>query len=400
VDRLHILFLDSWHTGTADGSGTAVGIAGLRKGLEALGHRVEVLRPGGAAAPGLLRRLAFNVRVPGEIGGPARDEALPDLVVGFDIDGFRWSPERRRQTRTAAGVPPAYLVSLKGVAADEARFATSRMEALQLRCLAALERRNARHADGVLVPSRYSVGVVAREYGVPEERIQVVPEAVDMAPFEALRRDPPSPPDTPTILSVARQYPRKDTATLLRAFARVRERIPEVRLRIVGGGPELPRLRALARELALGTSVALEGAILDDEVVRAAYFQAHVFCLPSLQEGFGIAFVEAMAAGLPVVAARAGAAPEVIEDGVTGVLVPPGDPDALAEALIRLLDGEAGEKERSRLGAAGTERARRFAPETVAARFLEAAGESGATRSSGPADHSPASHRPSRVEEA
>jgi glycosyltransferase involved in cell wall biosynthesis len=377
VDRLHILFLDSWHTGAADGSGTAVGISGLRKGLEALGHQVEVLRPGGAASPGLLRRLAFNFRVPREIRGRVQregDRVRPDLVVGFDIDGFRWSRVRHRTPAPLAAAP--YLVSLKGVAADEVRFAVSRTEARYLRFLASLERRNARHADGVLVPSRYSAGVVAREYGVPEDRIRVVPEVVDSAPFEALRRDPPSPPEAPTILSVARQYPRKDTATLLRAFARVRARVPGVRLRIVGGGPELPRLQALAAELGLEASVALEGAIPDDDTVRKAYFQAHVFCLPSLQEGFGIAFVEAMAAGLPVVAARAGAAPEVIEDGTTGILVAPGDPEALAEALVRLLDGEEGRRERTRLGAAGPDRARRFAPEAVAARFLEVTPES------------------------
>jgi glycosyltransferase involved in cell wall biosynthesis len=370
LDPLHILFLDSWKSGAWDGSGTAVGIAGLRKGLEGLGHRVEVLRPEGRTDPGLLERLWFNVRLPGRI-------RAPDLVVGFDLDGFRWS-RARKGSRTGAGPGGSapYLVSLKGVAADEARFATSRAEALHLRVLAALERRNARHADAVLVPSRYSARVVNREYGIPESRIRVVPEAVDTAPFETLRLDPPPLPAAPTILSVARQYPRKDTATLLRALPRVRERIPEVRLRVIGGGPELPRLNALALKLSLGSSVTFDGAVPDDEEVRRAHFQAHLFCLPSLQEGFGIAFVEAMAAGLPVVAARAGAAPDVIDEGVTGVLVPPGDPSALANALIRLLDGEEGRRERGRLGAAGPERARRFTPEAAATRFLEVALES------------------------
>jgi glycosyltransferase involved in cell wall biosynthesis len=379
LDPLHILFLDSWKSGASDGSGTAVGIAGLRKGLEALDHRVEVLRPEGAASPGVLRRLWFNAGLPGRIRGRGKGRAVGfDLVVGFDLDGFRWSRARKgSRTGTGLGGSAPYLVSLKGVAADEARFATSRAEALHLRFLAALERRNARHADLVLVPSRYSAGVVTREYAVPEDRIRVAPEAVDTAPFEALRRDPPPRPDVPTILSVARQYPRKDTATLLRALPEVRERIPEVRLRIIGGGPELPRLRALARELGLEASVTFEGALPDDDQVRRAYFQAHVFCLPSLQEGFGIAFVEAMAAGLPVVAARAGAAPEVIEEGVTGVLVPPGDPKALAGALIRLLDGEEGRDERARLGAAGPDRARQFDPEAAAVRLLEVAKECG-----------------------
>lgn len=359
---LDIAFLDSWRTGAWDGSGTAVGISGLRHGLETLGHRVEVLRPPAGPARsshGLAGRLAYNWRLPRrlhDLGGKA------DLIVGFDLDGVRWS---RRRPRNA----PPYLVSLKGIADDEARFAASRSEALHLRLLGALERRNARGADRVLVPSRYSEAVAKDRYGIDPDRIRVVPEAVDTTPFEALRRTRPPRPEAPTVLSVARQYPRKDTATLLRALPLVRERIPEVRLRIIGGGPELPRLLALARELRLGRSVAFEGAVPDDAEVHRAYFEAHVFCLPSRQEGFGIVFVEAMAAGLPIVAARAGAVPEVVEEGTTGLLVPPRSPEPLADALIRLLEDDA---ERERLAAAGPERARRFAPGAIAERFLDA----------------------------
>ena len=361
---LHILFLDSWRSEAWDGSGTAVGIAGLRRGLEDLGHRVEVLRPAGSSSPGLVQRLAYNFRLSGRLcrrvdrGG----WGATDLIVGFDLDGFRWSTARRRRRNA-----PPYLVSLKGVAADEARFATSKAEALHLRVLAALEKRNSRSADAVLVPSRYSAGVVERLYGIPGNRIHVVPEAVDIVPFQEVI---PEPPPVPTILSVARQYPRKDTKTLLRALPSVRERVPNVHLRVIGGGPELENLRALALELKVAHSVTFQGAVPEDEEVRRAYGQAHVFSLPSLQEGFGIAFVEAMAAGLPVVAARAGAVPEVVEDGETGLLVPPGDPEALAEALTRLLDEEEGPARRRRLGDAGRERARRFIPPRAAERFL------------------------------
>ena len=83
------------------------------------------------------------------------------------------------------------------------------------------------------------------------------------------------------------------------------------------------------------------------------YVSADCFCLPSVQEGFGIVFLEAMAAGLPVVACRAAAVPEVVRDGETGVLVPPRDPEALAGALGGLLRIRRGRRRSARRAAAG-----------------------------------------------
>jgi len=95
---------------------------------------------------------------------------------------------------------------------------------------------------------------------------------------------------------------------------------------------------------------------------------AHCFCLPTVQEGFGIVFAEAMAAGLPVVGCRAAAVPEIVEDRRTGLLVNPGSPDALATAMETLLMNEPLRKE---LGAAGTRRVEAFDVERVAQRFVE-----------------------------
>ena len=99
------------------------------------------------------------------------------------------------------------------------------------------------------------------------------------------------------------------------------------------------------------------------------YVSADVFCLPSVQEGFGIVFLEAMAARLPVVACRVAAIPEVVSDGLTGVLVAPRDPAALAGALESLLEDAT---RATRLGLAGRQRAEGFTPRHVADRFVEA----------------------------
>jgi starch synthase len=99
------------------------------------------------------------------------------------------------------------------------------------------------------------------------------------------------------------------------------------------------------------------------------YVSANLFCLPSVQESLGIVFLEAMAAGLPVVACRAAAIPEVVEDGVTGVLAPPRDPAGLAAALEALI----ADPGRARaMGEAGRRVVAAYTPERVAARLLEA----------------------------
>lgn len=362
-----IAFLDSWRTATSEGTGTAVGIVNLARGLSRLGHEVVFLGPpvnGPAPSPRgdvslLAHRLRYNVFLPWKI----RREGPFDLVVGFDIDGVRWSG-------SPAHPRPGFVLALKGIAADEARFARGRDRRL-LRFMARLERRNARGAERVLVPSRYSAEVAVREYGLDPRRLRVVPEGVDLEPWRILAAHPPPLPRAPTLLSVARQYPRKDTATLLRALPVVRRHVPDLQVRVLGGGPELPRLQALSTALGLSDTVTFEGPLPDDTAVRRAYFQAHLFCLPSRQEGFGIVFLEAMAAGLPIVAARAAAVPEVVDHDETGLLVPPGSPDDLAAALLRLLGDAA---LRRRMGEAGRNRVEAFAVERVAERFLAEVG--------------------------
>jgi len=120
--------------------------------------------------------------------------------------------------------------------------------------------------------------------------------------------------------------------------------------------------------LALGDSVTLLGDVTVEQLAEE-YVGADLFCLPSVQEGFGIVFLEAMAAGLPVVACRAAAIPEVVEDGATGVLVPPRSPEALAEALGDLVRDPA---RAPRLGGEGRRRVAAFTPGRVADQFLEA----------------------------
>ncbi|MER8029199.1 glycosyltransferase [Streptomyces bauhiniae] len=162
----------------------------------------------------------------------------------------------------------------------------------------------------------------------------------------------------------------KGVDVLVRAFARLATDVPEARLRLVGDGDALSGLHALADELGvadrLETPGALSGAALTDAVRTAA-----VLALPSLTEAesFGMALVEGMACATPVVGSAVGGIPHVISDGETGLLVPPGDPEALAVACTELLtDGELAD----RLGASGRRTAEeRYAWPHLTDRYLE-----------------------------
>ena len=299
-----------------------------------------------------LDRLLYNV-------GVARRGVRADVVVGVDLDGFLWA--RRHD--------PRFVVALKGVIADELRNERGITRAL-LSDQARWERANVHRADRVVVPSAYSADVAAEVYGVSREEIAIVPELIDVGGWrDRLAAVPAPPPHPPTVLTVARMYPRKRLADLVQAVASLRTRIPDVRVRIVGNGPEAPALHALSARLELGTTVTFLGDV-SAATLAVEYVNADCFCLPSAQDGFGIVFLEAMTAGLPIVACRAAAVPEVVADGVTGVLVPVRDPDALAAALARVLTDHS---LAASLGAAGRRRVEAFDLLPVTRQFLEAA---------------------------
>jgi glycosyltransferase involved in cell wall biosynthesis len=153
--------------------------------------------------------------------------------------------------------------------------------------------------------------------------------------------------EPPTVVMVARFFPQKDHALLLRAFAAAR--CPDARLLLVGDGPGLPACRRLAADLGLGHQAQFLGARDDVPQLLAG---AQVFALASRYEGLPISILEAMRAGLPVLATAVGGVGEAVAHGRSGLLTPPGDEHALAAAL-RLLLGQP--RLRAAMGAAGRE---------------------------------------------
>ncbi len=317
----------------------------MGRALEGLGHRVEYETPTVRLPVYTAERLLFNRRL--------RRSAGHDLTVGFDMDGYR----------IAGG--DGHVAALKGVIADEVRFEQG-LTRLTMGLQAACERAHCRQAARVLCTSLYAAERAAECYGL-KELPSVAPEPIDLREWrEWLAGGTACPTSRFAVLFVGRFYRRKRVDVLLRAAALLRDRIPELQVRIVGNGPCRDGWHGLARQLKLEETVRWLGDISRAELVRE-YRDASVFCLPSVQEGFGIVLLEAMAAGKPIVAARAAAIPEVVPHAA---LAEPDNPESLAAEIARLYGSAAGREAQRKAGARWVEQ---FDAAPVAGRFLEAA---------------------------
>jgi glycosyltransferase involved in cell wall biosynthesis len=179
-------------------------------------------------------------------------------------------------------------------------------------------------------------GRVTRIYnGIDLERFRPGSLAGYGGEIHDLRQECGIPPEAPVVAVVARLQALKGHEDLLQCLPALWERFPELRLLVAGQGPHEGYLRAVAADLDPGRRILFLGHCPD---VRPVLQAADLFVLPSHREGLPNAVLEAMAMGLPVVATAAGGTGEVVVDGVTGLLTPPGDPAALGAAMRRLLE--------------------------------------------------------------
>lgn len=205
-------------------------------------------------------------------------------------------------------------------------------------------------ADRLLAVSDFTRRQLVKRYRIPAERVFPLPPTFGnhRATETSLRAALPIENGRRIVLTVSRlaaaeRYKGHDV--MLRAWGRVREKVPGAVYVVVGDGDDRPRLEALARQLGLGDSVCFAGAVSED-VLAACYEACEVFAMPARTvldlrapqgEGFGIVFLEAMAHGKPVVAPRFGAPSEFVRHAEHGLLVDPEDPASVAQALIDLL---------------------------------------------------------------
>jgi phosphatidyl-myo-inositol dimannoside synthase len=208
-------------------------------------------------------------------------------------------------------------------------------------------------ASAVISVSRYTSDFVAERHGVDRGRIQVIPPSMD--PEFLAKAAAPAEPRVSSgskLLSISRLNEidaPKGVERVIESLPTIRRLIPAVEYTVIGTGDDRARLESLAGELGVEDICDFKGAVSDVEL-HADLEESDLFVLPSAKEGFGIVFLEAGAHRRAVVGADAGATPEVVIDGVTGLLVDPGDVGALAQAVIELLPDQERRDEMGREG--------------------------------------------------
>ncbi len=233
---------------------------------------------------------------------------------------------------------PSRLVGSGNTPPERPRLVVSRRVAFPLarHGPAALKYRN---ADLFLAISS-GVRDVLVHGGVDAERVALVPSGVDLDILRArrdrlaVRRELGLSPNATVVGTVAALTKNKAVHDLVQALRFVAEHVQDVRLLVVGEGPARAEIETLVERLGLRERVVLLG-FRDDVLDMLAAFDC--FCLPSRVEGLGTSIMDAQTLGVPVVATRTGGVPDLVDDGETGLLVPPGNPDLLGGALVRML---------------------------------------------------------------
>jgi len=372
-----------------DGGGIGTYVHDLAEGLVARGHTVTVVcqtdgpdQIGDVAGVRVVRvgRRDFPVGrldayVPGlwwsravaRLLAQSGPSAVPDVVEfpNYGAMGF-W------QTHFGRRMPPTVV-----------RLSTPLFEVLDLRggkptveerlgCW--MERRAVQRGQHLVSHTRYHAALIAARYRLASERIQIIPLGIRL-PSPPAPSMGASPEDgTVRILYVSRLEARKGTLTLLKAIPAVLRQMPNVRFDFVGDDrPHAPGgvrfAEFFAREFPeCVPKVCFLGHVSNAELA-SHYCRCDVFAVPSNYESFGLVYVEAMAYGKPVIGGNAGGVPEVIEHGVTGYLVAPGDHNELAQRIVELCKDRA---LRERMGLAARHQAHtRFSREQMAARTEE-----------------------------
>ncbi len=335
--------------------------------LAELGHQVTVLAPGGGAIPGV-QVLDLGPPLRGRshavwLAASARYARAMDRSKDFDVVHFADAREGlfcRQGDGLRVGTVHDYYFAFgwrEGLAIRQ-YYADWPSRYLYQRAVHVLERAALRRHDLLLFNSEAVKDRVSAAYGLSPARLHVAYLAVrpraELPEQQGGRR--------PVLLFVGGNFQRKGVGVILRALALLTRERHDIELRVVGEDHSARQMARLAAELGVDRNVSFVGWLPWGGVMREMR-DAAVFVMPSWEEGFGLVFLEAMQAGLPVVGGAVGGTPELIADGADGFLVPPGDHGVLADRIARLLDDKGLRRSFAERGLATV---RRFTPRALA----------------------------------
>lgn len=279
----------------------------------------------------------YRVSSSGDFAGPlGRTLALHYVTWGWKVRRVKEAFEGADVVHALSPLSSVSAIKASGIPVVSTFYHRSRIRApLDLASVpwqAVLEKHALRHSDVVITPSRASSEDLKSHFRIPTSKIRIVPLGVDMPD-----RVPPERKGAEEIMFVGILESRKGIDVLIQAMSRLGTEHPELRATIVGEGPARSELEMLVRKLDLRDRVRFVGFV-EDAVLERLYDRSDIFAFPSLQEGFGIVLLEAMARGLPIVTTSAASIPEVVGD--SAICARPGDAEAFAAALRQVVEDE------------------------------------------------------------
>jgi len=342
---VHIDTAQTWRGGQNQVLLTVTGLSELGHHAVLVAHEGGELRRRareGLRFVGFTPRSEFDVHAAWQLAKVITD-VQPEIVHAHDPMGVALTA-MALQMGSARGVEPPLVVASRRVDFHLKQHAFSKWKY--------------RHVD-VFIAASHLIRSILINDGIPADRIDVVHDGVNLALID---KQPPVdvhasfwlPSGAPVVGNVAALAPHKGQRHLVAAAARVVRRIPDARFLILGEGELGQALERQIKDLGLGRHVFLGGFRSDALGLMKSF---DLFVMSSITEGLGSAVLEAMACERPVVATRAGGLPEAVEDGRTGLLVPPRDEAALEDAIVGLLDDPA---RRAQFGHAGRDRVARL----------------------------------------
>jgi glycosyltransferase involved in cell wall biosynthesis len=352
-------------------------VLALSRGLVARGHEVHVAAPGSSEIAVEAQDAGLPVHKIPLVGplNPVQDpravRSLSRIIYdgGFDLvhaHGFKAGFIGRLAVRLAVGTWPFVVTAHNHVLTRTDTPAAARWR------YRTVERSLERYVTRYIAVSDSIRRELTEAYALPAEKVTVVRNGIDVTPFlvpqdrAAARTSLGLPADGPVVGIAARFAAQKGLHDLIAATPELVRRMPDITVVIGGSGPLEGKLRSQAAELGVADALVWPGHVPDMPSFLSAL---DVYVSPATTEAFGMALIEAAAAGIPTVATRVGGVPEAILDGVTGLLVAPNDPSALAQAVVGLLDDR---KTAEKLAHAARERATtEFSPERMIDRTLE-----------------------------